>query len=77
MNFQNISIPGSIVMLCTTKRDKQTNVINERMDERTDKPEAICPLTFFKVGGIFSLQKSCLKFSTFFLIQMYGAYTKA
>ena len=34
MKFQNISIHGSKVMLCTIKRDK-------RMNERMDKPEAI------------------------------------
>ena len=48
MKFQNISIHGSKVMLCTRKRDERTN-------ERTDKPEAICPRTFFKVGGIIIL----------------------
>ena len=44
MKFQNISVHGSKVMLYTRKRDEQTN-------EQTDKPEAICPPTFFKVGG--------------------------
>ena len=48
MKFQNISIHGSKVMLCTRKCDKGTNEHNERMD----KPEAIWPLNFFKVGGI-------------------------
>ena len=49
MKFQNNSIPGSKVMLCTRKHDKQTNA-------RTDKPEARSLPTFFKVGGI---KKSC------------------
>ena len=43
MKFQNISIHGSKVMLCTRKRDERTNVTNER----TNKPEVT-----FKVGGI-------------------------
>ena len=34
MKFQNISIHGSKVMLCTSKRD-------ERINEQMDKPEAI------------------------------------
>ena len=41
MKFQNISIHGSKVMLCTRKRDKRTNKPNEGTNERTDKPEAI------------------------------------
>ena len=41
MKFQNISIHGSKVMLCTRKRD-------ERTKERTYKPEAKWPPTFFK-----------------------------
>ena len=49
MKFQNISIHGSKVMLCTRKRDERTN---EQRNERTDKPEAICSATFFKLGGI-------------------------
>ena len=47
--FQNISIHGSKVMLCTRKRDERTN---EQTNERTDQPKAICSPTFFKVGGI-------------------------
>ena len=39
----NISINGSKVMLCTRKRDK-------RMNKQTEKPEAICPPTFSKLG---------------------------
>ena len=41
MKFLNISIHGSKVLLCKRKRD-----------ERTNKPETICPSFFFKVGGI-------------------------
>ena len=51
MKFQNISIPGSKVMLCTRKRDERTN---ERTHERTDKPEAIrsyAPQLFFQSWG--------------------------
>ena len=48
MKFQNISIPGSKVMLCTRKRDERTN---ERAHARTDKPEAICPHLFSKLGA--------------------------
>ena len=34
MKFQNISIPGSKVMLCTRKRDEQTNEqTNARMNK--------------------------------------------
>ena len=39
MKFQNISIHGFKVMLCTRKRDEQT-----------DKPEAICPQLFQSWG---------------------------
>ena len=45
MKFQNSSIRGFKVMLCIKKRD-------ERMDGRTNNPEAICPSNFFEVGGI-------------------------
>ena len=38
MKFQNRSIHGSKV--------------NRRTDRQTDKPKAICPSNFFKVGGI-------------------------
>ena len=48
MKFQNSSIHGSNVMLCTRKRDKQTN-------EGTDKPEAICP-QLFQSWGIIKFQ---------------------
>ena len=42
MKFQNISIHGSKVTPCTRKRDERTN-------ERTDKPEAICLIILAKV----------------------------
>ena len=45
MKFQNSRIHGFKVMLCIKKRD-------ERMDGRTNNPEAICPSNFFEVGGI-------------------------
>ena len=48
MKFQNISIHGSKVMLCTRKCDKRRN---ERPNEQTDKPEAICPPKYFQSWG--------------------------
>ena len=42
MKFQNPSIHDSKV---NTQTDRQT-------DTQTDKPKAICPSNFFKVGGI-------------------------
>ena len=42
MKFQNHSIHGSKV--------------NRRTDRQTDKPKAICPSNFFKVGGIKKVQ---------------------
>ena len=41
MKFQNRSIHGSKV--------------NRRTDRQTDKPKAICPSNFFKVGGIITM----------------------
>ena len=46
MKFQNISIHGSKVMLCTRDHNKQRNVTNKQ----TDKPEAICPPLFQNLG---------------------------
>ena len=44
--FQNPSLHGSEVMLCSNgQTDAQTNA-------RTNVPEAICPSNFFEVGGI-------------------------
>ena len=40
MKFQNISMHGSKIMLCTRKHDEQAN---EQSNEWTDKPEVICP----------------------------------
>ena len=40
MKFQNISIHGSKVMLCTRKRDERTNKCNERTNKQTGKQEA-------------------------------------
>ena len=57
MKFQNISVHGSKVMLCTKTRDKR---MNEQTNERTKKPEAICPPTFFKVGGIKKQDGGCV-----------------
>ena len=58
MKFQNISLHGSLVMLCTRKRDERTNVTNEQANERTnewtDKPEAISPHFFFQNWGRWS-----------------------
>ena len=48
MKFQNISIPGSKVMLCTRKRDERKN---EQMHEQTSQKQ-YAPPTFFIVGGI-------------------------
>ena len=35
-----------------TKFQNPTYNFFEQMNEQTDKPKAICPLNFFKVGGI-------------------------
>ena len=43
MKFQNIHMYGSKTMLCTRKRDEQTN-------EQTSQKQ-YCPPTSFKVGG--------------------------
>ena len=44
MKFQNISVHGSKVMLCTRKRDERTN--------KQTSQRQYAPPTFFKVGGI-------------------------
>ena len=46
MKFQNPSIHRSKV---NTQTDRQTD---RQTDTLTDKPKAICPSNFFKVGGI-------------------------
>ena len=52
MKFQNPSMHGSEVMLCTKSvTDRHTD---GRTDARTNVPEAICPSNFFEVGGIMS-----------------------
>ena len=57
MKFQNISIPGSKVMLCTRKRDEQTNEqTNERMHEQMNKrmnrqARSNMPPNFFQSWG--------------------------
>ena len=61
MKFQNISIHGSKVMLCTKKHDERTNELrNKWTNEWTDKPEAICPQLFSKLGAsiVISLVKT-------------------
>ena len=49
MKFQNPSMHGSEVMLCTKKCNGRTH---GRTHARTNVPEAICPSNFFEVGGI-------------------------
>ena len=66
MKFQNISIHGSKVMLCTRKCDKRKN---EQPNEQTDKLEAISappphPTNVFKIGGIKTLLKFMLHLFT-------------
>ena len=48
MKFQNISIPGSKVMLCTRERDERTNARMNIQARSNIHP----PSTFFKLGGI-------------------------
>ena len=57
MKFQNPSIHHSKV---NTHTDRQT-------DTQTDKPKAICPSNFFKVGGIKNLILDAL-----LIVYMYG-----
>ena len=58
--FQNSSMHGSKVMLYIKKRD-------ERMDERTNTPEAFAPSTSSKLGHTYKLRhgKSCLQLRVF------------
>ena len=48
MEFQNISIHGSKVMLCTRKRDERTN---ERNEQRTNEQTSQKPYAYEKVGA--------------------------
>ena len=53
MKFQNISLPGSKVMLCNRKRDERTN---ERTHEQANEPtnrqaRSNMPTIFFQSGG--------------------------
>ena len=43
MKFQNISKPGSKIMLCTRKRDER---MNTRMNERTTSQKQYAPNFF-------------------------------
>ena len=40
-----------ILKLCYEPENMTNKQTNEWLDEQVDKPEAICPPTFFKVGG--------------------------
>ena len=41
-----------VLNLCYAPESVMNEQMNERTNKQTSQPEAICPPTFFKVGGI-------------------------